>query len=487
MFALSAVLLLLMYASANGMAANGFIRIRLDLFAAIAVTALVAIVFWRAASFYFLSDDFIQLKYALSPMYRIFTTGGGDGFYRPLSNASLRLTGAWAGANPVYWHAIAIALHAVNSLLVFCLAWSLRLSRYGAWFAAALFAVHASHAEAVVWISARYDLLATLLVLITLVLFIRSWDPGGKHATVYRALSLVAMIAAFLSKESSYTAPLLLVLFLAWKGDLRTRRSWYALLPFFAVSAAMLAWRWFLFGGIGGYRTAAGQPEILSLGIVSTMKALALRLWAVLFFPINWSTEPGLLLGVLLVLYMAAVVWLCRTKVPWRALFLPLGFLMAMALPPLPQLLIGADLQKARVLYLPSAAFCLLLATGMEYVRGRWAVSIAILVFNVAALFHSLTAWQSVSQQAKTACSVAATCARSGDGRSGYGRIAALGIPQSIQGVYFFANGFPECVELQAGSSSVKVDRLAQGTPVDPARYSCILDWDAGKGVLTVR
>jgi hypothetical protein len=483
-FGLSTILLLLIRAKTNEIAAPLEQRLgQLDLLASASVVAIVAGAFCQAASFYFLSDDFILLKYAATPMYRaILTTAGGDGFYRPLPYASMAFTAAWAGLNPVYWHGTAIALHAVNSMLVYFLAAMLRLSRFAAWFAAALFAVHASRPETVAWIAARYDLLATLFFLLGLVLFIRGWNLVGVRSLLYRSTSLLAMVLAFLSKESAYTFPLLLLLFLAWKGELKNGRSCFALLPFFGVAAAFLAWRWILFGGVGGYLNAAGRPEVLSLGVVSTAKALALRLWAVLFFPINWSNEPGLFLGVTLILYLLAVLWLCREQVPRRALLLPLGFLLVLALPPLPQLLIGADLQKSRILYLPSVGFCLLLATVVEQRKAKWVVSIAILVFNLAALFHNLSAWEYASNKAQAACSVAASCARGRDGR-----MAILGLPRSLRGVYFFANGFPECVQMQPGAEAAKVELREAASPADTAQYSCILDWDGSKEELSVR
>src|SRR5438876_7631986 len=40
--------------------------------------------------------------------------------------------------------------------------------------------------------------------------------------------------------------------------------------------------------------------------------------------------------------------------ISWRDVFVPVGFLLVLALPPLSQLLIAPDLQKARFLYLPS-------------------------------------------------------------------------------------------------------------------------------------
>lgn len=485
LFGLSGILLLAMRAEA-GEIATKLERRRLDRFdwlALLSVAAIVACAFWRAVNFYFLSDDFILVKYALKPALRdVFRTAGGDGFYRPIPYASMALTAVFAGANPAYWHAAAIALHAVNSMLVYLLAATLRFSRFAAGFAAALFAVHASRPETVVWIAARYDLLATLFALLTLVFFIRGQDIQGWRALLYRSASLLAMLLAYLSKESAYTLPVLLVLYVAWKGDWKTRRAVLALLPFLAAAAVFLVWRWILFGGVGGYLNSAGQPEVLSLGIASSLKALSFRLWALLFFPVNWNKGPGVLLGVTMILYLAALLWLWRGLVRRRTLFLAIGFLALLALPPLSQLLIGADLQKSRILYLPSVGFCLLLATAIEQQKAKWAVSIAVLVFNLAALFHNLTAWDHASKKAQAACSAAARCAQSRDGR-----IVVLGLPHSLQGVYFFANGFPECVEMQSGVDAAKVELRETASSVTSPPYSCILDWDGSTEQLSAR
>jgi hypothetical protein len=467
LFGLSAILLLLVRAKTLADARGT--ETRWSVLALAAITVIVAGAFWRAASFYFLSDDFLLLKYAQATAYRtLFTTAGGDGFYRPLTYASMALTATWAGLNPVYWHVTGFVLHAANSMLLYSLACTLRLSRYAAWFAAALFAVHGTRPEAVVWIAGRHDLLATFFVLLGLACFVHAADLGGGRAVLYRSVALLAMILAFLSKESAYTFPLLLVVVVVLA---RKRRAYFTLIPFFAVAAGFMAWRWILFGGAGGYLNPAGQPEILSLSIVPILKALALRLWAVLFFPINWSNQPGLLLGGIMVLYLAALLWLSRTEAPTRSLLIPLGFLMLLALPPLQQLLIGPDLQKARLLYLPSVGFCLLLATMVEHLKAqpRWATSMCILVFNLGALFHNLNAWEYASQKAKAACVVAAACPRGPDGK-----VAVTGLPRSLQGVYFFANGFEECVDMQR-----KAD-----LPLDAAQPPCQLSWDAGNDTL---
>jgi hypothetical protein len=295
---------------------------------------------------------------------------------------------------------------------------------------------------------------------------------------MYRGVALIAMMLAFLSKESSYTIPLLLVVYLAARGALRHRRGWMTLLPFFVAAAAFFAWRWHLFGGVGGYLDASGRPEAFTWSALPVLKTLGLRLWGILFFPINWTSQPGLLLGLIMIAYLAAVAWLFTARPERRAVSVQLAFLLLLAVPPLQQLLIGAGLQKARLLYLPSVAFCLLLATALEAVKpkAQWVLAFTMVAFNIAAIFHNLSAWDKASQKARAACSVAAACT---------GRVAVVGLPASLNGVYFFANGFPECVELKRSGRSTAVDLRNSGESVDRARYSCILSWDAGKDALS--
>src|ERR1700730_18040136 len=92
---------------------------RTDVVTALGLTILIITAFWRAIHLYFLSDDFVLLKHArsLRGAFRpLFTTGGGDGFFRPIGYVSLAFTSAWAGASPVLWHDTALALHIVNAV-----------------------------------------------------------------------------------------------------------------------------------------------------------------------------------------------------------------------------------------------------------------------------------------------------------------------------------------------------------------------------------
>jgi hypothetical protein len=437
-----------------------------DLWRMAAIVLLCIIVFWRAAHIYFLSDDFVLTDMAqkFGANYGVmFTHGGGDGFFRPLGYISLFWTWPWAGFDAVRWHAVGLALHIVNALLVYVLAGQIGLSRAGAWFASALFALHGAHPEAVVWIAGRFDVLATAFALLALVAFVRLWD---RPSFLPGLAAGVAMVLGILTKESAYAVPLMMLVFAASRPGASWKRRIQFVAPFFILAACLFAYRWALQGGIGGYVTADGQPQIFSLSLVSIAKALVLRLPAVLFFPVDWAASASVWLVIAVFAYASAWILLALT---WRerrvSLLLPLGFVVAAAIPPVQQLLIGADLEKARLLYLPSVGFCLLAAAAVELAapKLRYAAGIAMLVFSVAALSHNLDVWQQVAAKSKTVCEAVASCSNPE---------SVTGLPRSLDGVYFFANGLPECV------------RLMRSQHLDAPQHACSLRWDERTGDL---
>ena len=412
--------------------------------------------FWRSLRFYFLSDDFYLVKFANAFHFAVrplFATTGGDGFFRPIGYVSLALTSMWAGVNPVAWHASALALHVANVILVFMLASRLCASWLAVFFAAALFAVHGTRPEAAVWIAGRFDLVTTFFVLAGILLFLRSYHQAASIGYVYTMGSLVCMVLAILSKESAYIFPLLLVLLLIARREQSCRIR--VLIPFFVTAAALFVYRWRLFGGIGGYRDAhTGKAQTLAFGL-ATIKALGLRIWTVLYFPINWSTEPAAWLVAITLLYIGALIWLAANRRYRTEMIFPVGLILASAIPPLHLLGIGAGLGNSRLLYFPSVGFCLMLAVVIDRLEGRvrWIIPGVILAFHFGALQHNLNQWEYVSRKARAASAVAVDCI----GPSAE-KISVFGVPGTLRGVPFFANVLPENLELQRSNAAERLD-----------------------------
>jgi hypothetical protein len=469
-----AVVILLLWRSEAGREPNLKAKLTLDARDALPMVLIALMIcgaFWRAARISFLSDDYVLVGMAqsLPGNYRtMFTQGGGDGFFRPLGYLSLWWTWPWAGLDPNRWHWAGLLLHLGNSLLVYVLAGAIGLSRSCSWLASALFAWHGANPEAVVWIAGRFDLLAAFFALLAMVAFIKLWEESSLG---WGFIAFVSMGLALLSKESAYALPLAMLVYAGLRtAGRRPAPQLLRLAPFFLLAAVLFAYRWSLQGGIGGYLGPGGKPQMLSLNLATVAKALGLRLWAVLFFPINWTTHFGVWVGIAILLNAVAwtaLVW--ATRGSRERLLIPLGFVLALALPAVQQLLIGADLEKARLVYLPAAGFCLLAATAMSMVSAglsngtRLVAGVAMLAFSLTALLHNLNGWETAAAKSKTVCEAVASCSNPA---------SVEGLPRSLNGVYFFANGLPECVRMERAKRP--------GLPL----HACSLVWDAAAGAL---
>ncbi len=153
----------------------------------------------------------------------------------PLSTVVLWLQWLAWGNHPAGYHAVNVALHALNALLV----WRVlrRLEAPGAWLAGALFAVHPVCAGTVAWIS---EIKNTLSLLFYLLAF-RAWleyeaaERSARKSGAY-ALSLLAFVTALLAKTSTVMLPVVLLLWTWWRRGRVNLRDVARTLPFFALS-----------------------------------------------------------------------------------------------------------------------------------------------------------------------------------------------------------------------------------------------------------
>ena len=283
--------------------------------------------------------------------------GPGYPFYRPVAMLSYGATVALAGPGPRAHHTVNLLVHALATLALAALALALGEEPRTAALAAALFALHPAHAEAIAWISARADLLCALFALTAWRLSLLPLSPPAPA---------LAFLAALASKESAAALPLALA---ASRNRLRV------CIALFATLALWMAIRAFVI---------AGPPPALRHQMVTrpaaeqarALAALALELAAHgagagtgrLDYTVNRlaagpSTREHALGAVALVLLAAlALADLRRSRsgaVPWLA-----GFTASFA--PLAGNLLrsGTALFALRYYYLPSAFLCLGIARG---------------------------------------------------------------------------------------------------------------------------
>jgi hypothetical protein len=422
---------------------------------AIAIAAILA--YLPSVKTPFLFDDYTHIMDASRETWSSMIASSlwqhpraGDFFFRPVGYISYWLDFKWAGSVPAGWHLWNLAMHTANCFLVYVLCRQLAFRPAAALLSALVFALQGSDAEVVAWMAARFDLLACFFSLITLIALNRFLDSK-------RSLWLVVMaggcMLAVLSKEAAFCLPVLALCLIGFRTSRSARDIAKLAGMLFGVCIVVLCYRTWFLGGIGGYRTRAGSAAILQFSIVRTLKALLFREWALLFFPVNWSVEPEwwLKLASVAMLIVAALL-LRRSRPRTRRFWACLAFTVAAALPVQHLLLIGPDLAGARVLYLPALGVALFWGTLVQDCRSaRIALGCAagLLVFQACALEHNLRIWSEVAQLSRQTC-LAAAKELASDPRP----IAVSGLPATLNGVFFLANGFPQCVALNGHDSS---------------------------------
>lgn len=130
------------------------------------------------------------------------------GLYRPLTVLTWRLQFRESGLDPFAFHLGNVLLHGLAVALVFALARRLRCGRATATLAAALFACHPVHVEAVAWVVGRAEILCAVFALLALL----AWLPpdGGtqRHARLRSVAAALLYGLAAISKESALALPL---------------------------------------------------------------------------------------------------------------------------------------------------------------------------------------------------------------------------------------------------------------------------------------
>ncbi|MFQ5701151.1 MAG: tetratricopeptide repeat protein [Acidobacteriota bacterium] len=304
-------------------------------------------------------------------------TAGGN-LYRPLTILTFALNHLAGGLAPFGYHVVNMLLHIVCSCLVFLLAGRLGLGRGASLAAAALFAAHPVHTEAVTGVVGRAELMATAAVLAGWVIHL-----GARRATPARTALVASCLAAgLLSKENAVVLPAL-----ALAGDLYRRRrgeiAWRQVVPahltFGVMVFAWLAFRvWFLPPVVPGSiadTVFSGAP--IGYRIYTALSVLLRYVWLLIFplklsadysfaqIPAVTSPESGLTLGGAAVLAVAAVGGACgllaRSKTRGRMRLVALcAAIFCITIAPVSNLVVPiGTIMAERLLYLPSLSFCL--------------------------------------------------------------------------------------------------------------------------------
>ena len=327
----------------------------------------------------------------------------GDGrgtLWRPLTTLTFAVDHALFGSVPFGYHLVNVGLHALMSVLVLAVFARAGVAPAVAFAAAALFASHPVHTEAVANVVGRAELLAAAGFFLAWSCWLAADAASGFAATAWIAAAAGSFFLALLAKENAIALPaVVMVADLLRRGSeaaraLRRRAPGYAALV--AVAAVYVALRRVVVGGITPAAELLDNPLGLLpagervVGAVAVVGLYALRL----VFPYRLSADysydqipvpesvldPRVLAGLAVMAGVAVLAWRARRRLP--ALTLGLSF-MALTFALVSNLLFPiGTIMGERLLYLPSAGFCVALAAGLAAV-GRapaFAATVAVIV-----------------------------------------------------------------------------------------------------------
>ena len=318
-------------------------------------------------------------------------------FYRPLFSVWMLLVHTVGGLEPWFWHLASIVLHLAATWLVFRLCLHLTGSEAGAGVAAALFAVHPIHVDAVTWVSASNEVLFTVLLLGSLLLLLE--ETPGICVRLWPSAALFC--AAMFSKETAL-AMLPVLIAVAWvrlskSGGLNpARRIWNSSLPYLVATVLYALAR---VAATDRIRPENGEhswaevifssPSILLFYLNKLL--LPLRLSPSYVNLLTSQPTKGFwfeLLAVLLALALVSVI-----AIKYSA---PIGLAAAwIVLPILPALAVlriypDGDMTHDRYLYAPSVGLSILVAMLVQHFWSKGKIVQRIVLAVAAVLICSL-------------------------------------------------------------------------------------------------
>jgi tetratricopeptide (TPR) repeat protein len=213
--------------------------------ALIVLLTLVAYLPAMHGGFIWNDDSYVTENHTLRSL-----TGLGKIWTRPEATEQyypLVFTSFWAEYHlcklqPFGYHFVNILLHALNAVLL----WRVlrRLEVRGAWWIAAIFALHPVQVESVAWITERKNVLSGVFYLLALLAWfhfrpLTASHTDGSQDWRFYPLVILLFFCALLSKTVTLSLPAVIVLLIWWKGNQVERRDVLALVPLFVLGTAL--------------------------------------------------------------------------------------------------------------------------------------------------------------------------------------------------------------------------------------------------------
>jgi tetratricopeptide (TPR) repeat protein len=190
-------------------------------------------------------DDYVTgnpLLRSVDGLGKIWIEPSANPQYYPLVFTSLWVEYYLWKLQPFGYHLVNVLLHALNAVLLWRVLRQLKVP--GAWWAAAIFALHPVTVESVAWVTERKNVLSGLFYLLAGLAYFRfrpltDEDGADKRDWRFYPLVLVLFLCALLSKTVTCSLPAVLLLLVWWKRGRIEKRDVLALAPLFVLGAVL--------------------------------------------------------------------------------------------------------------------------------------------------------------------------------------------------------------------------------------------------------
>lgn len=337
---------------------------------------------------YLINNTHVQQGLNMPDMAWALTANYADNWH-PLTWVSYMAVSQIFGNSPGPEHIVNVALHALNSVLIFLVFFKLTGYRWRSFVIAGLFAWHPLHVESVAWLAERKDVLSALFWLLTMwtyIAYVRQLKDKGRKRFLYYVATILLFALGILSKPMVVTLPFVLLLLDWWPLQRFQIGQWsqsipclLEKIPLFILSAiscgatlvaqksghviaslSHVSWQDRLLGTVAAYFKYLGKLVWpVNLGVlypfaiwkfgladIEMLAALGLLTWAALRFR---SSRPYWLVGWL---------WYLGTLVPVIGL-----------------VHVGGQAMADRYMYLPSIGLFLILCWDVAETGAAWAYS----------------------------------------------------------------------------------------------------------------
>jgi len=218
----------------------------------------------------------------------------GTGAYRPVRDVFYPPAFLVCGFAPACYRGFTVGLHLLVTIMIFLLGVEMLGDKKAALVGAGLFAVHPVHVEAVVWITAGFDLISAVFYITALYFFALSIKAKNQKLDKLTKLSWLMAGLAMLSNELALTLPLVIMAYDWLVVGNQPRKRGEAYLPYWALAGVYVVARLGL--GVANVTYVRPFPGLWQTGLLSLL--ILGRYLQSLVLPVKMSVDTILAPGI---------------------------------------------------------------------------------------------------------------------------------------------------------------------------------------------